>query len=196
MKRCFWVLQSEPVIPLWLFLFNLHHNMFRLSPWSHGIRFTKLSKKFANWQVRAGPYHPKMLPDQKRVDTGAKWGEVLRWRGFRFFSFLPQLVNRSKTAFWRKSFSSKIIKVVEWLIRTELKRRGSFPLMYLWPVHFKDNILGSYFNSKKILVRCFVYVEICYISIQFNVSLKNACVHISSLKKEKWHADGENSFKQ
>ena len=124
MEKCFWVLQSQTVVPIWLFLFNLSnlHSMFRLSPWSHGIRFTKLSKKFANWQVRAGPYHPKMLPlDQKRVDTAAKWGDVIRWRGFRFFSFLPQLVDRSKTDFWRKSFSSKIIKVVEWLIRTELK---------------------------------------------------------------------------
>ena len=72
MEKCFWVLQSQTVVPIWLFLFNLSnlHSMFRLSPWSHGTRFTKLSKKFANWQVRAGPYHPKMLPlDQKRVDT-------------------------------------------------------------------------------------------------------------------------------
>ena len=58
-------------------------------------------------------------------------------------------------------------------------------------------ILGSDFKSKNDPRKMFVQMlDIFHKLLNFNISLKNACVQISSLRKGKWHKDGENSFKQ
>ena len=76
--------------------------------------------------------------DQKGVGTGAKWGEVIRWRGFRFFSFLPQLVDRSKTDFWKNLW-----------FRLQIQKKSSQDVCWNF-LHFPQNTELQFFAKKRL----------------------------------------------